>query len=42
MLLIAYLNNRMIEFCKTKIAPEIIESLEPFKHDDELVRKYGI
>ena len=42
MLLNAYLNNIMIEFCKTKVASEIVEALEPFKNDDELVRKYGI
>ena len=34
--------NRMIEFCKTITPPEITESLEPLKGDDEKVRKYGV
>ena len=32
----------MIDFCKTITPPEIKESIEPFKGDDEKVRKYGI
>lgn len=32
----------MIEFCKTKIPADVIESIEPIKNDDEEVRKFGI
>jgi len=33
---------RMVEFCKTKVPPQILEGLEPTKHDDEAGRQFGI
>lgn len=32
----------MIKFCKSKVPHEITDALEPFKNNDEDVRKYGI
>ena len=29
----------MIEFCKTKVASDMLEQMEPIKNDDEEVRK---
>ena len=39
---ISFIINRIIDFCKTITPPEIKESIEPLKGDDEKVRKYGI
>ena len=39
---ISFIINRIIDFCKTITPPEIKESIEPLKGDDEKVRQYGI
>jgi methylenetetrahydrofolate reductase (NADPH) len=34
--------EKMTSYCKTKVPPQIWESLEPIKGDDEEVKRYGV
>lgn len=34
--------QRMTSFCRTKVAPSILEALYPIRHDDSRVKQYGI
>lgn len=34
--------KRMTSFCRTHVPPQILTDLEPMKHDDALVKQYGI